>query len=244
LYNYTSSTLPIAFGLDGFAIYGGIEPDGTQMQNLDTNHGHFYNGDYHYHGTSSAPYMIAKMAGQVTEDNTHQLIPQAAAHPVRPGLTPLNGALISSCTSNSSNNGYNLTYTRNGLTDSVVYSWSTTGVYNFKFYTNGNIDSTKNYNGFVQCIVSNTTGISEFPYSTSDALIFPNPNNGVFHLLFGNTIEQKNVKSIAIYNLQGDIIFQTNHFQPDIEIINISKGIYLMKLQLANNQLVKKLIVQ
>ncbi|MFN8331992.1 MAG: hypothetical protein U0T81_12390 [Saprospiraceae bacterium] len=36
---------------------------------------------------------IGKMAGQVTEDNTHQLIPQAAAHPVRVGQNPLRGAL-------------------------------------------------------------------------------------------------------------------------------------------------------
>ena len=243
LYNYTTSTLPIAFGLDGYAVYGSVEPDGTAKKTLDANHGHLYNGDYHYHGTSSAPYMIAKMAGQVTEDNTHQLIPQAVAKPVRPGLTPLNGALITSCTPNSVNNGYNLTYTRNGLTDSVVYGWSATGIYTFKYYRNGNLDSTKNYNGFVQCIVP-STGIKEPSYSASDALIYPNPNNGVFHLQLKNSIKQNDVKFISIYNLQGDLIFQTNHFESDFEIKKLTKGIYLMQIQFSRNKLTKKLIVQ
>ena len=243
LYNYTTSTLPIAFGLDGYAVYGSVEPDGPAMQTLDANHGHLYNGDYHYHGTTSAPYMIAKMAGQVTEDNTNQLIPQAVAKPVRPGLTPLNGALITSCSPNSVKNGYNLTYTRNGLTDSVVYGWSSTGVYTFKYYTNGNLDSTKNYNGFVQCIVP-STGITEPSYSSTDALIYPNPNNGIFHLQLKNSIKQHDVKLISIYNLQGDLIFQTTRFVADFEIKNLSKGIYLIQIQFSRNKLTKKLIVQ
>lgn len=243
LYNYTATTLPIAFGLDGYGVYGSVEPDGTAMQTLDANHGHLYNGNYHYHGTSSAPYMIARMAGEVTEDATHQLIPQATAKPVRPGLTPLNGALITSCTPNSISNGYNLTYTRNGQTDSVVYSWSASGIYTFKYYTNGGLDSTKNYTGFVQCIVP-STGIIEPTFSASDILIFPNPNNGVFHLQLKNSIKQNEVKLISIYNLKGDLVYQTNHFESDFEVKKITKGIYLMQIQFSDNILTKKLIVQ
>lgn len=243
LYNYTSSTLPIAIGLDGYSVYGSVEPDGTTMQALDANHGHLYNGDYHYHGTASAPYMIAKMAGQVTEDITHQLIPQAAAHPVRPGLTPLNGALITSCTPNSSNNGYNLTYTKSGLTDSVIYSWTTSGQYTFKFYTNGNLDSTKNYNGFVQCTVPNTTGINEVHSPSSNVTIFPNPNNGVFYLQLKNNIQQKDVKEISIFDLKGKIVYQTKQFNHDIEIRNLAKGTYFLRIQLSKNNLIEKLII-
>jgi hypothetical protein len=244
LYGYTKATMPIAFGLDGYAIYGSVEPDGSAMQTLDANHGHLYNSDYHYHGTSTAPYMIARMAGQVTEDNTHQLIPQAAAKPVRPGLTPLNGALITACTPNSTNNGFNLTYTRLGITDSVTYSWTNTGQYTFKFYTNGNIDSTKIYNGFVQCAVPVKTGINEPKPIASDVLIYPNPNNGNFQLQLRNNTEAKDVKLISIYNLRGELVFQTKEFQTNIEIRNINKGIYLMQIEFRRNKLTKKLIVQ
>ena len=112
LYGTTSNTLPIAYSLDGFAVYGSVEPNGSSMQPLDANHGHYgSSGVYHYHGTATAPYMIAKMVGQVTEDLTHQLIPQAAASPVRTeNWTPLNGALITSCLPNGTGNGFNLSY--------------------------------------------------------------------------------------------------------------------------------------
>ena len=124
LYGQVPLTKPVAFGLDGFAVYGSKEPDGSNMTTLDSCHGHFgSNGVYHYHGTSAAPYMIGKMVGQVTEDATLQIIPQAAASSIRPAGNPLSGAAITSCVANTNNNGYNLTYTRSGLTYHVNYDW-------------------------------------------------------------------------------------------------------------------------
>ena len=78
--------------------------------------------------------MIANMVGQVTEDTTHQIIPQPHANPVRPGQTPLNGAVITNCMANG-NNGYTLIYTLSGNTDSIVYYWNTAGLYTFNFHT-------------------------------------------------------------------------------------------------------------
>jgi len=154
LYTATEANKPIAFALDGFAVYGNTEPEGIPMTTLDANHGHYgANGVYHYHGTSSAPYMIGNMVGQVTEDVTLQIIPQAAARPVRPSLTPLPGAVITDCQSNSSNNGYNLTYSKSGQMYHVNYYWSDStnslSKYTFNFIYP---DSTKEtvYAGFSQ----------------------------------------------------------------------------------------------
>ena len=60
LYGTTTNTLPIAYALDGFAVYGSSEPTGVAMTTLDANHGHYLSGVYHYHGTAAAPYMIGK----------------------------------------------------------------------------------------------------------------------------------------------------------------------------------------
>jgi hypothetical protein len=95
----------------------------------------------------------------------------------------------------------------------------------------------------VQCIVP-STGITEPSYSSTDALIYPNPNNGIFHLQLKNSIKQHDVKLISIYNLQGDLIFQTTRFVADFEIKNLSKGVYLIQIQFSRNKLTKKLIVQ
>lgn len=131
----TTANLPIAYAFDGFAVYGSMEPDGiTPMTTLDANHGHYgVNGIYHYHGTTSAPYMIGNMVGKVTEDSTLQIIPQARAFPVRPSLTPLSGATITGCIPNGTNNGYSLTYTRAGQNYSVDYSWTNTGSFTYNF---------------------------------------------------------------------------------------------------------------
>ncbi len=130
LYNQIAANKPVAYALDGFAVYGAQEPEGTPMTTLDANHGHYgRNGVYHYHGTppaQGAPYMIGNMVGVVTEDTTHQIIPQAAAKSPRPALTPLSGAVITGCQPNNSNNGYNLTYTNGGLTYHVNYFWADT----------------------------------------------------------------------------------------------------------------------
>ena len=225
LYGYTSSTLPCAYGLDGFPVYGNVEPDGTAMQNLDANHGHFVNGNYHYHGTNTAPYMIAAMAGEVTEDSTHQLIPQAAAHPVRPGLTPLNGALITNCQPNASNNGYNLTYTLNGQTDSVVYSWTTAGIYTFRFYTAGNGTFTEQvYNGFVPCNLPTSMNTVSNPKTSNIA--FPNPFQNELILNSGKQV------NVQLMDENGKLINELNieHNGPyKLETKNLEKGIYFLK---------------
>lgn len=159
LYSQTQATLPIAFALDGYAVYGSKEPDGTDMTPLDANHGHFgVEGRYHYHGTASAPYMIGRMAGKVTEDNTLQIIPQATARPVRPSLTPLTGAVITNCQPNAGNNGYSLSYTRSGQNYQVNYDWvdfnSNSSKYNFHFVNPGSTTDTF-YIGFSQsqCVI-------------------------------------------------------------------------------------------
>jgi hypothetical protein len=131
-----SGLKPIAFGLDGFAVYGSKEPDGTPMQALDTCHGHIYNsGVYHYHGTASYPYVIGAMRGKVSLDpNTpapeNQILPQAFASPVRPATSPLNGAVITAFLSTGTN-AYKLTYMIGSQSGYVEYSWDAANTYTY-----------------------------------------------------------------------------------------------------------------
>ena len=242
LYNFTSPTLPLAFALDGFAVYGNLEPDGSAMAPLDTNNGHFgTNGVYHYHGVAAAPYMIGNMVGQVTEDSTFQIIPQPHANPIRPAGTPLNGAVITNCQPNATNNGYKLTYTLSGNTDSIVYNWTAGGLYTFNFYTAaGSTIST--YNGFLPCLVP--TSVNEIASADNNVMIYPNPTHESFSLRLSNAVQEKDVQQISIYNLKGELIYQSEHYQQTTAIKNLSQGTYFVKIQFTKNQLTKKLIVQ
>ena len=233
LYNQTISTLPIAYAFDGFSVFGSLEPDGTAMNTLDANHGHTYNGEYHYHGTTTAPYMIAKFAGEVTEDATHQLIPQAQASPVRTeNWTPLNGALITSCAPNGSNNGYNLSYTLNGVSGYATnYSWNGTN-YSFNYVTPSGMTTT-NYNGFIQCDMP--LSISE-TFDLENLLIYPNPFSDKINL------HNENSKGLYIlYNSSGQIIYSGKNINEE-NFSSLPSGVYFMHVYDKNNtyKLVKK----
>ncbi len=241
LYSITSSTLPIAFALDGFAVYGSVEPDGSPMLSLDANHGHYRSGVYHYHGSAAAPYMIANMVGQVTEDPTFQIIPQAQASPVRPGQTPLPGALITNCQPNGTGNGYALTYLLSSQTHTVNYNWTLGGVYTFNFLY-PTATSTSTYNGFVQCTVP--TAINENKNENTNLLIYPNPTNDLLLLKFNDAIQEKDVQSISIYNIDGDLVYKTEEFKKNIDIKKYSKGTYILQIQMSNFQITKKVLVQ
>ena len=134
----TSGLKPIAFALDGFAVYGAKEPDGSTMKTLDESHGHVgSNSVYHYHGTNDYPYVIGSMKGKVNVDPStpapeNQIIPQAFSNPLRPALTPLNGASITAFSAPTATS-YLLTYKIGTKTGSVQYSWTTANLYTFTF---------------------------------------------------------------------------------------------------------------
>lgn len=139
----------IAFALDGFAVYGAKEPDGTSMQSLDSNHGHEWKGNYHYHGTTNYPYVIGAMRGKVSLDPAtpapeNQILPQAFSSSVRPALTPLTGATITDFSAPTSSS-YILTYKIGTKTGSVNYSWNTSGLFTFNFTDVNGTKTTSTY---------------------------------------------------------------------------------------------------
>ena len=241
LYQYVSAQNPIAFGLDGFAIYGSKEPDGSTMKALDANHGHVgTNGVYHYHGTTTAPYMIARMAGQVTEDTTHQLIPQAAAKGVRPALTPLNGATITDCSSNINGNGYRIRYTLNGQLDTIDYSWDPSGNYTFIFRKPTGT-TTYQYKGFVPCTVPLAT--KEIRMQSAEILVYPNPNSGTFQVQLPSIFTNNDILSMVLLNQQGEVVWMKNQFEKNIYGIKLATGIYWLKLETVHGPLIQKVVV-
>ena len=93
------ATKPIGVALDGFLLYGSLEPDGSAMRALDDYNGHADgSGGYHYHGTRTYPYINGGMKGAVTVVSDH-IDPQPTLKPVRPAGTPLSGATIRSSAS-------------------------------------------------------------------------------------------------------------------------------------------------
>ena len=239
-----SATLPIAFGLDGYAVYGNLEPNGTAMTTLDANHGHYgTNGVYHYHGTAAAPYMIGNMVGVVTEDANLQIIPQPQGTAIRTeNWTPLAGALITSCVANA-NNGYNTAYTLNGISGYATnYTATVAGLYTFQYVTPTGTTST-NYNGPAQCTVPNLAA-ANFNSIEKNITISPNPATDILQINVGNAFLESDVQTISIYDLKGSLVSKTPKFTPSLNIKNISKGTYFVKIQFSNSTVTKKLLIK
>ncbi len=102
---------PIAWGLDGYPVYGYVEPDGSAQQALDVDGGHDHGTwGYHYHArgtfnagtgtwTPASPYMMNAMHGTVVNFDS-QIDPQPTASGLRASGTggytavPVAGAAI------------------------------------------------------------------------------------------------------------------------------------------------------
>lgn len=85
---------PVAYALDGYAIYGYTEPDGSKVEGLDQFNGHTTPElGYHYHATKTYPYLNGGFHGEVVERDG-QVDPQPRAGGVREALPPLRGAKI------------------------------------------------------------------------------------------------------------------------------------------------------
>ncbi len=136
---------PIAYALDGFAVYGSKEPDGSAMRTLDENNGHFdEQGSYHYHGITEYPYMIGKMRGKVTKSPDDEITPQPRTMGVRDFLQPLNGATITDFKTTGTH-AYSLEYTVNDQKYTVDYSWNDAGQYTFTFVSPDGTRKTETY---------------------------------------------------------------------------------------------------
>lgn len=123
---------PIAYALDGFALYG------ETTEKLDESLGRFTSDStYQYHAIKNYPYLIAAMKGMVelnprTQAPENEILPQAKTQGVRPDLSPLRGAEITNFEILAAQK-YSLSYTLNSQVHKINYSWDNDGNYTFEF---------------------------------------------------------------------------------------------------------------
>ena len=125
-------SLPVAYALDGYAIYGLDEPDGSAVTGLDEFNGHeSATLGYHYHATKTYPYINGGFHGEVVERNG-QVDPQPRTSGVRPFLPPLPGAKITGFI-NEADKKYSVTYEVGSETRHVNYRLNDDSTVKFEF---------------------------------------------------------------------------------------------------------------
>ncbi len=169
LQRYLGKTLPIAYALDGFPIYGLFDPAARSGADqacplgstdpLDELNGHFgapqqgaaagSRGLYHYHASAGYPYLNGGLRGKVTVKED-QIDPQPSATPVRDWLQPLRGAKITGFkhVGGPDERAWSLEYTVAGKKGFVNYRVQGEGAeakYQFEFIGTDGVHQTSEY---------------------------------------------------------------------------------------------------
>ncbi len=140
-------SLPVAYALDGYAIYGLTEPDGTDPKGLDSLNGHTSGKlGYHYHATKTYPYLNGGFHGEVTERGG-QVDPQPRATSPREATSPLRGAKITDFKTVERGKSYSLTYTVDGRSSKVNYQVNSDGSVKFDFVDPSGLVQSQTYRG-------------------------------------------------------------------------------------------------
>lgn len=136
------------------------------------------------------------------------------------------------------------------LTDTFNNQINSAAIYNDTIYVSGgftkiNSDTNMAYIAkikyptlYSQCI---NVGIKEMMNENENLLIFPNPTNSIINLEDENNKFQSSF--ITIRNVLGQIVFYTR-FYSQLNISNLSEGIYYLTIQDSSNKKTVKLIKQ
>lgn len=91
------------------------------------------------------------------------------------------------------------------------------------------------------------TPIAPFEIDLSSVLVYPNPNQGEFNVIF--TSDQVAEKTIMVHDLLGRKIYEkqfpsTTIFYETIQLVNVQTGVYIVSVKDGSRQLTKKLVVE
>ena len=92
----------------------------------------------------------------------------------------------------------------------------------------------------------NTNGINQLAEKSSAIKLFPNPSNGTFNIQLN---EAPNVGcNLELYNVLAEKIYSASNLQPqsvtEIKPGNLSNGIYVVKIVVADKVYYQKMVVE
>lgn len=94
--------------------------------------------------------------------------------------------------------------------------------------------------------VLNPTGITENKFKDGMS-ISPNPSNGTFHLMLDNSLSAKKY-DLGIYTVKGEKVYSKSDIQQqnstNIEISDLPKGVYIVRLYGRKENYYKKIVIQ
>jgi hypothetical protein len=75
----------------------------------------------------------------------------------------------------------------------------------------------------------------------SELSVYPNPASDFINISI--RLPEERISSVSIYNLSGEIIYESKTYEPRIVFENKNEGIYLIEIQLSKKSIVKKFVI-
>ena len=121
------------------------------------------------------------------------------------------------------------------------FATSTSAVFKFR-----NISQYENYLYIDDINLTSTTALNNLSASEINLSVYPNPNNGKFHLSANNL--PTGDRSVVISNLLGEVVYNqalksSGNLNEEIDLTSLNSGVYLMKLITGENQIISKLTI-
>ena len=116
----------------------------------------------------------------------------------------------------------------------------------FVDFNNGNTGTVNEWS-IELCTTTTSIVLSDENFELDDFALFPNPNQGNFKLQF-NSNSGKSI-DVDVYDISGKLVFEkqygaTSRFDEQIQLNNVSSGIYIMKINDSNKTITKKIIIE
>jgi hypothetical protein len=86
-------------------------------------------------------------------------------------------------------------------------------------------------------------GFDEVAFLDNAFTIYPNPTSDVLNIKLRKDINENDIQGVSIYDLKGSLVIKTSDFKSTIDIKNLSKGSYVVKIGFLNYLISKKIMV-
>ncbi len=72
--------------------------------------------------------------------------------------------------------------------------------------------------------------------------VYPNPSQGEIH--FATKMSRDEIQSLEIYNIMGEVLYRSNHFEPTINLNQFPAGVYFVRIRFINQTITEKFILE
>nr|WP_319400622.1 endonuclease [uncultured Carboxylicivirga sp.] len=161
---------------------------------------------------------------------------ETGTEPWEASLTPINFNLP-----NIPSNSYANQWTSSGIIDLSSYSEDIRIAFKYTGGDNINQTTTWQLDNINVTAETKATGIND--NFSLDYKLYPNPNNGNFYI--EGDFKNSNIQ-IMVYNNIGQLVYnknKSNFNRTDINLTNLSKGIYFLKIEAKNKQFKTKKVI-